>query len=39
MSANSDHETTLSAYEVGVDAFLPKPFRVDAFRSTIQTMI
>ncbi len=39
MSANSDHETSVSAYEVGVDSFLPKPFRVETFRSTLNTLM
>jgi CheY-like chemotaxis protein len=35
MSANSDADTAASAYAVGVDAFLPKPFRIETFRSTL----
>jgi CheY-like chemotaxis protein len=33
MSANSDHETSVNAFAAGMDAFLPKPFKVDAFRA------
>ena len=39
MSANSDHETSMSAYEVGVDAFLPKPFKVETFRTTLSNLM
>ena len=39
MSANSDHETSINALEVGMDAFLPKPFKVDAFRATFHKVI
>ena len=39
MSANSDHETSVNAYEVGVDAFLPKPFKLDSFLSTLNTLL
>jgi CheY-like chemotaxis protein len=35
MSANSDHETSLSALEAGVDVFLPKPFNLDRIRSAL----
>jgi CheY-like chemotaxis protein len=39
MSANSDHETTVHAYDVGVDAFLAKPFKVETFRSVLSTLL
>ncbi len=39
MSANSDHETAANAYQVGVDAFLSKPFRIETFRSTIEKLL
>jgi CheY-like chemotaxis protein/uncharacterized protein (DUF2384 family) len=39
MSANSDHETSLSALDAGVDVFLPKPFNVDRIRSTLATVL
>ncbi len=37
VSANSDHETMEEAFEAGIDAFLPKPFSVDAFMKVVRT--
>jgi CheY-like chemotaxis protein len=39
MSANSDHETSLSALKAGANVFLPKPFNVDSFRSTLGAIL
>ena len=39
MSANSDHETATNAYEVGMDAFLAKPFKVDVFNTTLSKVL
>jgi CheY-like chemotaxis protein len=36
MSANSDSETCTEAFQAGADAFLPKPFTVDAFTEVLQ---
>jgi CheY-like chemotaxis protein len=35
MSANSDDETAKDAIEAGADAFLPKPFPMDLFSTTV----
>ena len=39
MSANSDHDTSLHAHEMGVDAFLPKPFRAETLCSTLNGLM
>ena len=36
VSANSDHETTETAYCVGFDAFIAKPFSIDTFYETYE---
>lgn len=36
LSANSDHETTRLAYLAGVDAFIPKPFTIQAVDEVMQ---
>ncbi len=38
MSANSDHETTVHAFEAGVDTFMAKPFTVETFKATIEML-
>jgi CheY-like chemotaxis protein len=38
MSANSDHDTTQSAFDAGVDAFLPKPFDLDSIRAVLDSV-
>ncbi len=35
MSANSDHETSLLAMQAGADAFVSKPFNVDAIKTLL----
>ena len=35
MSANSDHETSILAIQAGADAFLSKPFNVDAIKTLL----
>ena len=39
LSANSDSDAMESALECGADAFLSKPFTVDAFRKTLQKIM
>ncbi len=39
MSANSDHDTTVLAFESGVDTFMAKPFTVETFKSTIEMLL
>lgn len=36
-SANADERTVEDAYEAGVNCFLPKPFRLDAFKAVVNT--
>ncbi len=39
MSANSDHETTIHAFEAGIDTFMAKPFTVETFKSTVDAAV
>ncbi|RYH29111.1 response regulator [archaeon] len=39
VSANSDPETSAAAYKMGVDAFIAKPFTLDAFNATYEQVI
>jgi CheY-like chemotaxis protein len=38
MSANSDHETTVHAFEAGIDSFIAKPFTVETFKATVDVL-
>ena len=39
VSANSDYDTVKAAYAAGIDGFLAKPFTVDAFMKTVQSIL
>jgi CheY-like chemotaxis protein len=39
MSANSDHETAKDAHDVGMDAFLSKPFKMETFQLTLNSLL
>eukprot|EP01031_Cornospumella_fuschlensis_P027421 gene27421-33121_t len=39
VSANSDPETSATAYKMGVDAFIAKPFTLDAFNATYEQIV
>jgi CheY-like chemotaxis protein len=38
VSANSDHDTVIQAYEAGVDLFISKPFTMDSFFRAVNKM-
>ena len=38
LSANSDHDTMESAFKAGIDAFMPKPFRIDTFHDMLRQL-
>ena len=39
VSANSDYDTMQSAFAAGVDAFIPKPFKIDVFNKTYTELV
>ncbi len=39
VSANSDHETMIAAFDAGIDAFIPKPFNMQNFDETYAVLL
>jgi DNA-binding NarL/FixJ family response regulator len=39
VSANSDYDAALAAFDHGINAFIPKPFSLDTFNRALQSVL